>query len=59
MAAETFRITEDLVVEDRTGPGFESASKRVSAFDKVIDKMQERLKRVNRVAVRPHRRRCR
>lgn len=46
MAAETFRITEELVVEDRTGQGFESASKRVSAFDKVIDKMQERLKRV-------------
>ena len=46
MAAETFRITEELVVEDKTGSGFESASKRVSAFDKVIEKTQARLKKV-------------
>lgn len=46
MAVETFRITEELVVEDKTGAGFESAKKRVSAFDKVIEKTQEHLKKV-------------
>lgn len=46
MAAETFRITEELFVEDNTDAGFESAKKNVSAFDKTIEKTQSHLKRL-------------
>lgn len=43
MASETFRITEEIIVSDKTGQGLESASKKVSAFDKVIEKTQSQL----------------
>ena len=46
MAAETYRIVLKTVVEDETGPGFESASRRVSAFDKVVEKAQSRLNKM-------------
>lgn len=46
MAAETMRIAIDVDVEDNTGPGFASASKKVSAFDKVIEQTQSRLKKM-------------
>ena len=46
MAAETYRIVLKTVVEDETGPGFESASRRVSAFDKVVEKAQSRLNKL-------------
>lgn len=44
MAAETMRIAIDVDVEDNTGPGFESAKKKVTAFDKVVQQTQSRLK---------------
>ena len=44
MAAETMRITEELIVEDNTGPGFNSAGKKVSAFDKTLQSTKSRLK---------------
>lgn len=43
MAAETYRITEELVVEDKTGTGLSSAEKKVSQFDKTIQETQSRL----------------
>lgn len=43
MAAETFRITEELTVEDKTGTGLASAQKKVSAFDETIQQTQSRL----------------
>lgn len=46
MATETYRIALKTVVEDETGPGFESASRKVSAFDKTIEKTQSHLKRL-------------
>lgn len=46
MAAETFRITEELVVEDRTGPGFESARRKVSQFDRTLQETQSRLNKM-------------
>lgn len=46
MAAETFRITEELVVEDRTGPGFESARRKVSQFDRTLQQTQSRLNKM-------------
>lgn len=46
MAAETFRITEELVAEDRTGPGFESARRKVSQFDRTLQQTQSRLNKM-------------
>ena len=46
MAAETFRITEELVVEDRAGPGFESARRKVSQFDRTLQETQSRLNKM-------------
>lgn len=46
MAAEIMRITEELVVEDKTGPGFASATKKVSAFDKTLQQTQSRLNKM-------------
>lgn len=46
MAAETFRITEELTVEDKTGPGLASAQRKVSAFDKTIQETQSRLNKM-------------
>ena len=44
MASETMRITEELIVEDKTGPGLNSAEQKVSAFDKTLQNTQTRLK---------------
>lgn len=46
MALETYRIALKTVVEDETGPGFESAKKKVSAFDKVVQQTQSRLNKM-------------
>lgn len=46
MAAEIMRITEELVVDDRTGPGFASVTKKVSAFDKTLQQTQSRLNKM-------------
>lgn len=46
MAAETFRITEELVVEDKTGSGFSSAQRKVSEFDKTVQETQSRLQKL-------------
>ena len=37
MASETFRIAIDATVNDKTGPGVQSAQKRLSGFDKSIE----------------------
>ncbi len=47
MAAETMRITEEIVIDDRTGPGLESASKKVSAFDQTLQRTQQRLDKMS------------
>ena len=47
MAAETMRITEELVVSDRTGPGLDSATRRVSAFDRTVQETQSRLNKMS------------
>lgn len=47
MAAETMRITEELIVEDKTGPGLTSAEQKVSAFDKTLQNTQSRLKNMS------------
>ena len=47
MAAETMRITEELIVEDKTGPGLSSAEQKVSAFDKTLQNTQTRLKNMS------------
>ncbi len=46
MAAETYRICLRTEVEDKTGPGLASATKRVSAFDKVVQQTQSRLNKM-------------
>ena len=43
MAAETFRIDIPISVTDNTDPGVSSASRKVSAFDRVVEKMQSRV----------------
>lgn len=40
---ETFRIEIPINVSDNTDPGISSASKKVSAFDRVVEKMQSRV----------------
>ena len=40
---ETFRIDIPISVTDNTDPGVSSASKKVSAFDRVFEKMQSRV----------------
>lgn len=46
MAAETFRITEELTVEDKTGSGLASAQRKVSEFDKTVQETQSRLNKL-------------
>lgn len=46
MAAETFRITEELTVEDKTGSGLASAQRKVSQFDKTVQETQSRLNKM-------------
>ena len=46
MASETFRIAIDATVNDNTGPGVQSAQKRLSGFDKSIEHTKDRLDRL-------------
>ena len=46
MAAETYRITEELRVEDKTGSGLSAAERKVSSFDKTIQKTQSQLSKL-------------
>ena len=46
MASETFRIAIDATVNDKTGPGVQSAQKRLSGFDKSIEHTKDRLDRL-------------
>lgn len=45
---ETFRIDIPISVKDNTDPGVSSASRKVSAFDKVVEKMQSRVDKATR-----------
>ena len=42
------RIEIPVVVQDQTEPGASTAEKKVSAFDKVVQKTQDRLEKLNR-----------
>ena len=46
MASETFRIAIDATVNDKTGPGVQSAQKRLSGFDKSIEHTKDQLDRL-------------
>ena len=46
MAPETFRIAIDATVNDNTGPGVQSAQKRLSGFDKSIEHTKDQLDRL-------------
>ena len=46
MASETFRIAIDATVNDNTGPGVQSAQKRLSGFDKSIEHTKGQLDRL-------------
>ena len=46
MASETFRIAIDATVKDNTGPGVQSAQKRLSGFDKSIEHTKDQLDRL-------------
>ena len=46
MASETFRIAIDATVNDNTGPGVQSAQKRLSGFDKSIENTKDQLDRL-------------
>lgn len=48
MAAETYRIEIPVVVEDQTDPGASNATKKINAFDKVIQQTKDRLDKMNR-----------
>ena len=48
MAAETYRIEIPVVVEDQTDPGASNATKKINAFDKVIQQAKDRLEKMNR-----------
>lgn len=48
MAAETYRIEIPVVVQDQTDPGAGNATKKVNAFDKVVQQTQARLDKMNR-----------
>lgn len=48
MAAETYRIEIPVVVEDQTDPGASNATKKINAFDKVIQRAKDRLEKMNR-----------
>ncbi|WP_303436048.1 phage tail tape measure protein [uncultured Oscillibacter sp.] len=48
MAAETYRIEIPVVVEDQTDPGASNATKKVNAFDKVVQQAKDRLDKMNR-----------
>lgn len=43
MASETYRITIDIESADKSGPGFTSAQRKVSEFDKTVQQTQSRL----------------
>jgi hypothetical protein len=42
MSRETFRIEIPIEVQDKTDPGVSSATKKVSQFDKTIEKTKSR-----------------
>lgn len=46
MASETFRIAIDATVNDNTGPGVQSAQKRLSGFDKSVEHTKDQLDRL-------------
>lgn len=48
ISAEVYRIEIPVVVQDQTDPGASNAEKKVSAFDKVVQKTQDRLEKLNR-----------
>ena len=48
MAAETFRIEIPIEVQDKTDPGVSSATKKVSQFDKTIEKTKSRMDEFNK-----------
>lgn len=48
MSVETHRIEIKAEVEDCTDPGVSSAQKKMSAFDRVNEKTQQRLEKMNR-----------
>ena len=48
MAAETYRIEIPVVVEDQTDPGASNATKKINAFDRVIQRAKDRLEKMNR-----------
>jgi TP901 family phage tail tape measure protein len=48
MAAETYRIEIPVVVEDQTDPGASNATKKINAFDKVVQQAKDRLDKMNR-----------
>lgn len=48
MAAETFRIEIPIEVQDKTDPGVSSATKKVSQFDKTIEKTKARMDEFNK-----------
>lgn len=48
MAAETFRISIPITVEDNTDPGVSQATRKINGFDKANQKTQERLNQMNR-----------
>lgn len=50
MASETFRIAIDATVNDKTGPGVQSAQKRLSGFDKSIEHTKDQLDRLTSTA---------
>lgn len=46
MASETFRIAIDATVNDNTGPGVQSAQKRLSGFDRSVEHTKDQLDRL-------------
>ena len=48
MSAEVYRIEIPVVVEDQTDPGASNATKKINAFDKVIQQAKDRLDKMNR-----------
>lgn len=48
MAEEIYRIEIPVVVEDRSEPGLSNADKKVSKFDRTVERTEKRLNRMNR-----------
>ena len=48
MAAEVFRIEIPIEVQDKTDPGASQATKKVSQFDKTIEKTKARMDEFNK-----------